>query len=178
MVTPGKPRADLGAIRLLLTDVDGVLTDGRVHFSAEGQELKTFHVHDGAGLVYWHRCGGLSGFVSGRGGEIVAARARDLGVHEVVLLCKDKLAAVEEILRRRALPPESVAYVGDDLVDLTVMRHVGFAVSVPNGRDEVRAAAHYVTATRGGEGALREVVELLLRARGQWDSVVGRGGAP
>lgn len=177
MVTKGKP-ADLAAIRLLLTDVDGVLTDGRIHFDGEGREIKTFHVHDGAGIVYWHRCGGLSGFVSGRGSKVVEDRARDLGVHEVFLQCQDKVVVVDDILRRRGLPLAAVAYVGDDLVDLGVMRRVGFAVSVANGREEVRAAAHHVTVARGGEGALREVVELLLRARGQWDTVVDKGGLP
>lgn len=175
---PGKVRANLSAIRLLLTDVDGVLTDGRVHFDGEGREIKTFSVYDGAGLVYWHRSGGLSGFVSGRGSKIVEDRARELGVHEIFLNCKDKIVVVQEILRHRGLTPDTVAYVGDDLLDLPVMRHVGFAVSVPNGREEVRAAAHHVTAARGGEGALREVVELLLRARGAWDSVVAKGGLP
>jgi len=178
MVTPGKPAAELRAIRLLLTDVDGVLTDGRIHFDGDGRELKTFHVHDGAGIVYWHRCGGLSGFVSGRGSAIVEARARELGVHEVFLHCRDKVAVVEEIMQRRGLPPEAIAYVGDDLLDLGVMARVGFAVSVANGRDEVRAAAHHVTHARGGEGALREVIEVLLRARGQWAAVVERGGLP
>ncbi|HLU38284.1 MAG TPA: HAD hydrolase family protein [Planctomycetota bacterium] len=176
MAAHGRPCADLGAIRMLITDVDGVLTDGRIHFDGEGRELKTFHVHDGAGLVYWHRCGGLSGFVSGRGSKIVEERARELGVHEVWLRCADKLAVVEDILRRRGLPAEAVAYVGDDLLDLPVMRRVGFAVSVPNGREEVRAAAHYVTSAPGGFGALREVVELLLRARRQWESLVQGGG--
>ncbi|MEZ5966620.1 MAG: HAD hydrolase family protein [Planctomycetota bacterium] len=177
MVKKGKP-ADLAAIRLLLTDVDGVLTDGRIHFDGDGREVKTFHVHDGAGIVYWHRCGGLSGFVSGRGSKVVEERARELGVHEVFLQCQDKVAVVDEILRRRGLPLDAVAYVGDDLLDLGVMRRVGLAVSVANGREEVRAAAHHVTVARGGEGALREVIEMLLRARGQWDLVVEKGGLP
>jgi 3-deoxy-D-manno-octulosonate 8-phosphate phosphatase (KDO 8-P phosphatase) len=176
MQASGRPASDLAGIRLLLTDVDGVLTDGRIHFDSEGRELKIFHVHDGAGLVYWHRCGGLSGFVSGRGSKVVEDRARELGVHEVWLRCGDKLGAVREILARRSLTPAAVAYLGDDLLDLPVLEHVGFACSVPNGRREVREAAHYVTEARGGEGALREVVELLLRARAQWDDVVRRGG--
>jgi 3-deoxy-D-manno-octulosonate 8-phosphate phosphatase (KDO 8-P phosphatase) len=178
MMANGRPRADLSAIRLLLTDVDGVLTDGRIHFDGEGRELKMFHVHDGAGLVYWHRCGGLSGFVSGRFSKVVEDRARELGVHEIWLRCADKRAALDDILRRRDLAPAAVAYLGDDLMDLPVMRTVGFAVSVPNGREEVRAAAHHVTQARGGEGALREVVELLLRAQHRWDEVVNKGGLP
>ena len=178
MTATGKTRADLSAIRLLLTDVDGVLTDGRIHFDGEGRELKMFHVHDGAGLVYWHRCGGLSGFVSGRGSKVVEDRARELGVHEVWLRCADKRAALDEILSRRQLEPSVVAYLGDDLLDLPVMAVVGFPVSVANGRAEVRAAAHHVTSARGGEGALREVIELLLRAQQRWDEVVLKGGRP
>ncbi len=178
MMANGRARADLSAIALLLTDVDGVLTDGRLQFDGDGRELKVFHVHDGAGLVYWHRCGGLSGFVSGRGSKIVEDRARELGVHEVWLRCMDKRAALDDILSRRKLPPSAVAYLGDDLLDLPVMQVVGFAVSVPNGREEVRAAAHYVTNARGGEGALREVIELLLRAQHKWEQVVNKGGLP
>lgn len=177
-MSAARREVDLSAIALLLTDVDGVLTDGRIHFDAEGRELKVFHVHDAAGLVYWHRCGGLSGFISGRGSRIVADRARELGVHELHLERLDKLTVLEDILARRDLEPAAVAYVGDDLLDLPVLRRVGFAVSVPNARVEVRSAADHVTAAQGGEGALREVVELLLRARGRWDEVVAKGGRP
>lgn len=168
----------MAAIKLLLTDVDGVLTDGRVSFDAEGNELKTFHVHDAAGIVYWHRSGGLSGFISGRGGNAVEIRARELGVHELHLKTKDKGEIFADILERRNLRADEVAFVGDDLLDLVVMRQVGLAVSVPNGRPEAIAVAHHLTSVEGGSGALREVVELLLRARGVWEDVVAKGGAP
>lgn len=175
----GTPDADLlRGIRLLLTDVDGVLTDGRIHFDGSGRELKTFHVHDGAGLVYWHRCGGLSGFLSGRSSDVVRDRARELGVAEVHLGHHDKIAVFEDILRRRQLTPSQVAYVGDDLLDLPVLGRVGFAASVPNARREVRDRVHYVTELPGGAGAIREVVELLLVAQGKWDDVVRRSGMP
>jgi 3-deoxy-D-manno-octulosonate 8-phosphate phosphatase (KDO 8-P phosphatase) len=170
--------AVLRGIRLLFTDVDGVLTDGRIHLTADGEEHKVFHVHDAAGLVYWHRAGGLSGFVSGRGGRIVERHARELGVHEVHLGRRDKWTVIEDVLARRNLRADQVAYVGDDLLDLAVLDRVGFAVSVPGGRAEVRARAHYVTCTPGGSGALREVVELLLRARGAWDELIAKGGLP
>ena len=166
----------LAGIRLLLTDVDGVLTDGRIHFDPTGQELKTFHVHDGAGLVYWNRAGMLSGFLSGRAGRIVEQRAAELGVHEVHLGSVDKRPVLDEILARRGLRPHEVAFVGDDLADLPVLEVVGFGVAVANARPEVQERAHHVTGARGGEGALREVVELLLRAKGKWDAVVDRGG--
>lgn len=175
----GLPDRDrLAAIKLLLTDVDGVLTDGRVYFDTEGNELKMFHVHDAAGIVYWHRAGGLSGFVSGRGGKAVEIRARELGVHELHLKTRDKGTIFADILERRNLSADEVAYVGDDLLDLVVLRQVGLAVAVPNGRPEALALAHLVTSAVGGSGAVREVVELLLRARGMWDDVVRKGGAP
>lgn len=166
------------AIRLLLTDVDGVLTDGRIHFDHTGNEVKSFHVHDAAGLVYWHRAGGLSGFLSGRGGRIVSDRATELGIHELHLGHLDKLPVLEDIMARRGLTAEQVAYVGDDLLDLPVLTRVGLAVAPADARIEVRARVHAVTEARGGFGVVREVVEGLLVARGQWDDVVERGGRP
>jgi 3-deoxy-D-manno-octulosonate 8-phosphate phosphatase (KDO 8-P phosphatase) len=168
----------LAGIRFLLTDVDGVLTDGRIHFDPSGREYKTFHVHDGAGLAYWHRSGGLSGFLSGRAGEVVAQRAEELGVHEVLLGQVDKRKALDGILERRGLAPEQVAYIGDDLLDLPVLGTVGFAVAPANARPEVLDRVHHVTDTRAGCGVLRETVELLLRARGAWDEVVRKCGLP
>lgn len=170
--------AILRDIRLLCTDVDGVLTDGRIHMAGDGEEYKVFHVHDSAGLVYWHRAGGISAFLSGRGGRVVERHARTLGVHEVHLDQHDKWPALEAILARRSLSARQVAYIGDDLLDLAVLQRVGFAVSVPNGREEVRARAHYVTRTPGGSGALREVVELLLRASDRWETTLAKGGLP
>lgn len=166
----------LQRIRLLLLDVDGVLTDGRIHFDPEGREYKSFHCRDAAGLVYWHRSGHLSGFLSGRGGHVVEMRAQQLGVHEVALNRRDKETALGEILARRQLTADQVAYVGDDLLDLPVMRKVGFAATVRDGAAEVRAFAHYVTDAQGGFGAAREVIEVLLRAKGMWDGIVERGG--
>jgi 3-deoxy-D-manno-octulosonate 8-phosphate phosphatase (KDO 8-P phosphatase) len=171
-------RERLARIKLLLTDVDGVLTDGRVYFDGNGHELKIFHVHDSAGIIYWHRAGGLSGFLSGRGGRVVEDRARELGVHELHLKTVNKGTVFEDILQRRGMAAEEVAYVGDDLLDLEVLGRAGLAVSVPNGRPEARSVAHHVTAVAGGSGALREVVELLLRARGKWEDVVRKGGLP
>lgn len=171
-------RAALGRIRMLLLDVDGVLTDGRIHFDHEGREYKSFHVHDAAGIVYWHRAGNQSGFLSGRGGDVVERRARELGVHEVMLGRIDKAAAFAELLARRALTPAEVAYVGDDLLDLPVLTQVAFAATVPEARAEVKAAVHYTATTACGFGAVREIIEVLLRARGAWDAIVARGGLP
>lgn len=178
---PGRPRpadAVLAAIDFLLLDVDGVLTDGRVWFGPDGHEYKAFHVHDAAGMFAWHKAGGLTGFLSGRAGETVERRAKELGVVEVMLRRTDKGPAFDELLQRRGLDPMRVAYVGDDLVDLPVLRRVGFAVTVPDARDEVFAAAHHVTTRRGGEGAVRDVIEQLLHARGAWRTVVNRYETP
>ena len=180
-LVPGRQRPDDEALRqieFLLLDVDGVLTDGRVHFDFEGREYKSFHVHDAAGIVYWHRAGGRSGFLSGRGGEIVARRAEELGVHEVVLGRIDKAAAFDELLARQQITPERVAYVGDDLLDLPVLRQVGFAATVPEARPEVLDCAQFVSTRSGGFGAVRDVIEELLRARGAWQQVVDKGGRP
>lgn len=176
---PGRARPDrarLAAIEFLLLDVDGVLTDGRIWFDAQGHEYKSFHVHDASGIVYWHRQGGRSGFLSGRGGDIVERRARELGVHEVLLKRADKEKAFDELLARQNLDPARVAYVGDDLLDLPVLRRVGFAATVPEARREVLAVAHHVTERAAGFGAVRDVVEELLRARDRWDDVVQRDG--
>lgn len=170
--------ASLARIRMLVTDVDGVLTDGRLHFDIEGRELKSFHVHDGAGIVYWHRHGGLSGFLSGRGGHVVETRAKELGVHELHLGQLDKGPALDSILAAQDLAAEEIAYVGDDLLDLPVIERVGFAAAPADARPEVLERVHYVTTARGGQGVVREVVELLLRARGVWQTVVERGGRP
>jgi len=174
----GLDRAVLQNIRLLLTDVDGVLTDGCIHFDGSGGEFKTFHVHDGAGLVYWHRMGGISGFLSGRGSAVVQERASELGVQEIHLGHLDKRPIAEEILDRLKLDSSQLAYVGDDLADLPVMDLAGFSVSVPNGRIDVRQRADYVTTVNGGQGAVREVVELLLEAQDKWQDVVSRSGLP
>jgi 3-deoxy-D-manno-octulosonate 8-phosphate phosphatase (KDO 8-P phosphatase) len=171
-------RAVLAGIRMLLLDVDGVLTDGRIHFDHDGREYKSFHVHDAAGLVYWHRSGGLSGFLSGRGGDVVERRARELEVTEVILHRTDKLAAFRELLERQRLTAAEVAYVGDDLLDLPVLRAAGFAATVPEARPEVLATAQFVTRRAAGFGAARDVIEELLRARGKWQDVVGKEGQP
>jgi 3-deoxy-D-manno-octulosonate 8-phosphate phosphatase (KDO 8-P phosphatase) len=179
--TPGRAcpdRSVLAAIEFLLLDVDGVLTDGRVHFDRDGQEYKSFHVHDASGIVYWHRRGGRSGLLSGRGGEVVERRAKELGIHEVMLRRIDKQNAFQELLQRLQLDPQRIAYVGDDLLDLPVLRAVGFAATVPEARPEVLAVAQFVARRPAGFGAVRDVVEELLRARGVWDDIVrgeGRG---
>ena len=166
----------LRGIRFLLLDVDGVLTDGCLHFDGEGRELKVFHVLDGSGLVYWHRTGHLSGFVSGRESQTVRQRGEEMGVHEIHLGRRRKLEVYEEILARRRLTDAEVCFVGDDLLDIPVLRRCGFPVTVPAGRTEVKAVCRLVTATEGGRGGIRELVERLLVAKGLWDDVVRGSG--
>lgn len=168
----------LRRIEWLVLDVDGVLTDGRVHYDAEGRESKSFHVHDDAGVVYWNRSGGMSAFLSGRAGRAVEQKAKELGVHEPVLGRIDKANAFAELLRRRDIAADRCAYMGDDLLDLPVLKQVAFAATVPEAAAEVRAVVHHVTRARAGFGAVREVVEILLRARDAWQPIVDRGGLP
>lgn len=168
--------SQLERIQFLLTDVDGVLTDGRLYFDHEGNETKVFHVHDGAAFAYWRRAGLKSGFVSGRDCPAVLHRARGLQIDEIHLGHLDKMPVVEAIAARHGLELDEIAYVGDDLLDLPVLTQVGFGAAVSNARPEVRARVHYVTETPGGRGAVREVVELILKAKGVWDDIVAADG--
>lgn len=166
----------LQAIRALLLDVDGVLTDGRLSFDGEGRELKTFHVHDGSGLVFWNRTGHLSGFISGRDSRVVRDRAQELGVHEVHLGRLEKLSVYQDILQRHGLTDAQVCYVGDDLLDLPILERCGLPFTVPSASPEVKASVAMVTKREGGQGAVREVVETILQAKGIWSRIVAARG--
>ncbi|HHI78759.1 MAG TPA: HAD family hydrolase [Planctomycetes bacterium] len=168
----------LKKVRLLVLDVDGVLTDGKLYFDSEGRETKIFHVHDGSGLVYWRRLGFCSALLSGRDSPAVRARAASLKIDEVHLGLKTKLETFEEILRRRGIHPEESLYMGDDLLDLPVLRAAGIAVTVPQGRPEVKAVCDLVTKAPGGEGAVREMVEILLVAKGLFQKILAVDGQP
>jgi YrbI family 3-deoxy-D-manno-octulosonate 8-phosphate phosphatase len=163
-------------IELLLSDVDGVLTDGGVIFDNEGIEIKRFHIRDGLGIKLWQRAGHHFGIVTGRASHIVQLRAVELGVELVRQGVDDKLPAVKQIITEGGLTPEQVCYIGDDLPDLPVLRYVGLAVAVGDGCEELQRAAHYVTNAHGGRGALREVVELMLKAQGHWEDIVRKYG--
>lgn len=176
-ITPAL-RERFAKVRLLLLDVDGVMTDGRLHFDAEGRETKVFHVQDGAGLVYWARSGFLTGFLSGRDAPAVRKRAEDLHVHELHLGKKRKLEVLHDICRRHGLGLEEVCYVGDDFLDLEILREVGVPITVPGARPQVKEVCCYVTTAREGEGAVREIAEVLLEARGLLADIVARGGLP
>lgn len=154
-------------IRLLLMDCDGVLTDGRLYFSARGEDMKVFDVRDGQGIVSWHKAGFRSGIISGRGsGDIIQRRADELGIEFVRVNSSDKVSDFEEIILSLGIGSENVAYIGDDIGDVELMKLVGFAVAVADAVEETKAAAAYVTKAKGGRGAVREVIDMLL-ASGQ-----------
>lgn len=151
-------------VQLLLSDVDGTLTDGYLYYVGDAVGLR-FSVRDGLGLVLARRSGLVTGVVSMRGTPSVRHRAEDLGLDEVHLAVEDKAAVLREILARRGIPRESACYVGDDLNDLPAFAEVGLPVAVADAPAEVRRAAYWVTSRAGGQGAVRELVELLLEAR-------------
>jgi 3-deoxy-D-manno-octulosonate 8-phosphate phosphatase (KDO 8-P phosphatase) len=158
-------------IRLLVMDVDGVLTDGRMVLSDKGDELKMFHTHDGIGLALAHRAGLKTALVTGETSPIAKARGDKLGVDTVVLGARRKGEVVEALLTQAGLPAEALAYIGDDLLDIPALQRAGLAIAVADAVPDVRALAHFVTQAPGGHGAVRECIELLLRAQGAWDAV-------
>jgi YrbI family 3-deoxy-D-manno-octulosonate 8-phosphate phosphatase len=153
-------------------DVDGVLTDGRIAFTEGTAETKTFDVKDGIGLSIARRMGLRTGVISGRGGAAVVRRAEELGLHEVHLRVRDKLQAYDRIVRRLKLHDAQVCYIGDDLTDLSVLRRVGMPIAVADARPEVLRRALFVTHDPGGRGAVREVIDAILKAQGKWGEVL------
>jgi 3-deoxy-D-manno-octulosonate 8-phosphate phosphatase (KDO 8-P phosphatase) len=152
-------------IRLLALDVDGVLTDGRLYLSSAGEELKVFHVRDGSGLVAVQRAGITVAIVSGRDCAAVSRRAAELGIRHVRQGVVDKGAELDRLLSELGVEPVETACVGDDTPDLPMLRRVGLAVGVADAHPALRAAAHWITRSPGGRGAVREVCDLLLSAR-------------
>ncbi|OHB65542.1 MAG: hypothetical protein A2Y77_08350 [Planctomycetes bacterium RBG_13_62_9] len=169
-----KSKADLRTIEMLVLDVDGVLTDGRIITHHDGSESKSFHVLDGHGIRMWQRAGLKMAWLSGRISMATTRRAEELQVPYVLQDCHFKLPALEQLLGQIGVPAAGVAYVGDDLMDLPVIRYVGLGVAVANAVDEVKEQADYVTARSGGEGAVREVIEHILKGSGRWLSLVER----
>lgn len=167
-------------IELLLVDVDGVLTDGSIVYTARGDELKAFHVRDGSGLKLWLGHGKRAGLITGRRSEVVMRRGLELGLAPILQGVEDKRAALEGVLVELGLAVEQACYVGDDVPDVGPLGAVGLAVAVADACGEAKDAAHYVTAAAGGRGAVREVIELILKSQGTWDAIVarqrGRGG--
>ena len=165
---------DHARIELLVLDVDGVLTDGRIAFTDDGREVLSFHVRDATGMKYWKRAGGRLALISGRASRAVVHQADELDVDAVRLGAKDKLSVYLDVLAELAASPEGVAVVGDDLTDLPLFRHCAFAVAVADAVEEVRQAAAWVTARPGGRGAVREVIEMILKQAGKWAGIMAR----
>jgi 3-deoxy-D-manno-octulosonate 8-phosphate phosphatase (KDO 8-P phosphatase) len=156
-------------VRLVLLDVDGVLTDGSLYFGDDGTEYKAFYSRDGHGMKMLRECGVEIAIITGRNSSIVADRMDSLGVKYVYQGQLDKLTPFLSLLQQLELQPEQVAYVGDDIMDLPVMRRVGLAVAVQDAHPLVKAHAHWLTAQPGGRGAVREVCDLIMQAQGQWE---------
>lgn len=171
---PDGVRAKAARVDVLVLDVDGVLTDGGIWYTERGDELKRFHVRDGFGLKLWQRAGGRAAILSGRHSEAVARRAAELGLAPVYQGYDDKAAGFDALLAEIGATADRVCGVGDDLPDLPFLTRCGLAVAVGDAAFEVQSAADHVTAAPGGRGAVREAVEWLLKARGQWANLVDR----
>ena len=171
---PAEVAARAARVRLMIFDVDGVLTDGSLTYGAEGEQVKTFNVHDGLGIKLLQEAGIKTAIISARRTPIVLARAKDLGIEYVHQGGHDKLTPFKAMLAQLNLTEEQVGFIGDDVVDLPILTRVGFAVSVPNGRPEVQQRAHHVTSAAGGRGAVREVCELLLHAQDSYQRVMAQ----
>ncbi len=161
-------------IELILSDVDGVMTDGGIHILDDGQQLVKFHIRDGMGVRLWREAGKRFGIVTGRNLESVRRRAADLWLDIVRLGVDDKLPAVDALAAEFGFTREQVCYIGDDLLDLATIRAVGFGVAVADAVEDVRHAAKYTTSVPGGQAAVREVVEVILKNTGRWDDVLKR----
>lgn len=165
-------RERLAAVRVLLLDVDGVLTDGSIVYPADGREIKCFHAKDGLGIRLLMDAGIQVGIVTGRSSEALVHRCRNLGITLIFDGVKDKGAVLEEVLARTGATPEETAFAGDDLPDIPLMRRVGFSAAVADAHEAVRQEADMVTLREGGKGAVREICEAILKARGSWEKIV------
>ena len=164
------------AVQLLALDVDGVLSDGRVTYASDGSELKSFNIKDGLGIKLLQRCGVQVAIITGRRSDMVARRARELGIVELMEGRDDKLNALQELCARLGLTLAECAYMGDDLPDLAAIRAAVLGLTVADAVTDVRAAADWCSVAPGGAGAVREAAEWLLHARGQWDSLLAEFG--
>ena len=161
-------------IKLVIIDVDGVLTDGAIYIDSDGREIKAFHVLDGTGIAYLHRVGIKTAIISGRTCKAVIHRASELGIEDVYQGAKNKLDAYKEILKKHALRDEEICYIGDDLIDLPILYRVGFPVAVANATPLVKQYSAYVTKARGGCGAVREVADNILKFQDKWHLIMER----
>ena len=167
-------KARLDDIQLLVLDVDGVLTDGTLVINGDGSESKLFNSRDGHGIKLWRRAGLKAAFLSGRISDPTCRRAEQLGVDHCLQGCLDKLPEFEQLLNQVDLSAEQAAYIGDDLPDLPVIRFAGFGVAVADAVDEVKQEADFITNRKGGDGAVREVIEYILKNTDKWNQLMKR----
>ena len=159
-------------VRLMVFDVDGVLTDGGLHYGPDGEVMKTFNVLDGHGIKLLQQSGVATAIISARQSGIVARRAADLGIRHLYQGAHDKAAAFRLLLEQAAVGEDVCGFVGDDVIDLPILSRVAFAASVPNGHPEVKSRVHYVTRAAGGQGAARELCDFILHAQGNYEAVL------
>ncbi|AAQ60992.1 KdsC family phosphatase [Chromobacterium violaceum] len=161
-------------VKLLIMDVDGVLTDGRIYYNAQGEESKSFYVQDGLGLRLLQGAGVQLAIISGRADRCVEHRARALNIDHYYGGVHDKQVALADLLDKTGLSADECAFIGDDLIDLPILTRVGLAVAVPEAPPQVRQHCHYVTGNPGGHGAVRELAELIMQAQGSFEGVLAR----
>ena len=161
-------------IKILILDVDGVMTDGRIIYDDDGKETKVFDVKDGHGIKLLIRAGIDVAIITARESRVVLHRAKNLGIEMVYQKAMDKVLAFEDILKKRQLYSREAAYIGDELVDIPLLRKVGFAVAVKDAVEDVKNYGDYITVKNGGYGAVREVCELILKTKGKWDKVTAK----
>ncbi len=159
--------------KLLLLDVDGVLTDGRIIYDSKGRDSKFFNVHDGLGVYLLKKAGIPTVLITAKGSRAIKPRARDMQVDAVFEDISPKTSVLDKILTKHKVSSQEACFVGDDLVDLCLMKRVGFAIAVFNACAEIKSLAHYVTQKEGGNGAVREVAELILKSQGKWEEILG-----
>lgn len=173
-IVPGHLIERIKKINTVIFDIDGVLTDGRIIYANSGNELKFFDVQDGFGAILLKRAGFKTFIMTAKKSKVVKLRGKDMQVSGIYQNCFDKLKTFNEITAKFKLDPENICYIGDDLIDLPVLKRVGFAVSVPNAMDEVKNGVHYVTKKKGGRGAVRELCDIILKAQNKWESVTAK----
>lgn len=161
-------------VKVVILDIDGVMTDGRIIYGIYGEELKFFDVQDGFGISLLRRAGIKSVIITAKKSRIVKMRSRDLKVAKTYQGYVDKLKPFNRILKKFRVKPEEVCFIGDDLIDIPVLKRVGFAVAVPNAVAEVKESAHHITSKIGGRGAVREVSDLILKSQNKWDLVTSK----
>lgn len=171
---PAKIRQKAKKIKLLLLDVDGVLTDGGIVMNDRGEEIKRFDVRDGHGIRLLSRAGIQIGLITGRNSKVLSHRARDLGIRMVYQRAYDKLDIYNKIKRKNGFKDHEIAYVGDDIVDLPILSKVGLALTVRDCWAELKREVDYVARGKGGRGAVREIIELILKAQGKWQGLTRR----